>query len=166
MKFRRLTYEELEERTSQFIKFLAKNSIDTSQWSELLETKPEYARKLVDDFSDLVMEHTLNKVEFLEHRTDNDLKVYKLLKTKVIVIHLQIGEKTGLNLRRYASVANLLSGLERDMWEAIRLNIYEYKYKRERAQEIFQLMESECFITHKNEFAALYKLIQNGSRAT
>lgn len=165
MKFRRLTYEELEERTSQFLQFLAKHTIDTSQWGELLQTNPEDARKLVDDFSDLVMEHKLNQIDYLEQRTNTDLKVYKLLKTKAVLIHLQIKKDADLNLCRYASVGKLLTGFDSEMWKAIQLKISEYHYESERAQEIFRMMESGYFITHKSEFATLYKLIQSKSRA-
>ncbi|MGB0931770.1 MAG: DUF6495 family protein, partial [Chitinophagales bacterium] len=143
MKFRRLTYEELEERTSQFIQFLAKNTIDTPQWGELLQTNPEHACQLVDDFSDLVMEHKLNQIDYLEQRTKTDLKVYKLLKTKAVFIHLQIEKGTDLNLCRYASVGKLLTNFDANMWSAIRLTISEYHYETERAQEIFRMMESE-----------------------
>ena len=136
-----------------------------SQWSELLQSSPEQACQLVDDFSDLVMEHRLNQIEYLENRTDTDLKVYKFLKTKVVTIHLQVAKGTGLNLCRYASVGKLFAGFDDVMWEAIQLKASEYQYENERAQEIFRMMESGCFITHKSEFATLYKLLQNSRRA-
>ncbi|MEZ4887525.1 MAG: DUF6495 family protein [Chitinophagales bacterium] len=163
MKFRRLTYEELEDRTSQFLQFLAQNAIDTSQWSDLQKTNPKYVQKLVDDFSDLVMEDNLNEIEFLEQRTDKELKVYKLLDSKAVVINLQINAGTELNLCRYASVSNLLSGFDARMWKSIQLNISEFVYESDRAQTIFQFMESGCFITKEIEFNTLYHLSQRAA---
>ncbi len=158
MKYRRLTYEELEERTSQFIQFLTQQSIDMSQWAELQQTNTSLARQLIDDFSDIVIEQKLNEIHFLEERTDKELKVYKFLKTKVIIINLQIQTEIDLNLCRYASVANLLSSFDHNMWDSIELDIEEHSYNGERAQEIFQLMKAGCFITHEAEFNELYTL--------
>jgi len=158
MKYRRLTYEELEERTSQFIQFLAKQTIDMSQWAELQQTNTNFARQLIDDFSDIVIEQKLNKIDFLEERTKKELKVYKLLKTKIIIINLQVQTEANLDLCRYASIANLLSGFDHSMWDFIQLDVAEHKYNSERAQEIFQLMKTGCFITHETEFNALYDL--------
>lgn len=158
MKYRVLTYEELEERTPQFLQFLAQHGIDTSQWSKLLEENPQRALNLVEDFSDLVMEDTLNQIEFLEKRSQNKLRVFKMLETKIVVITLQVQAETKLNLCRHASIARLLAGFDHNMWNLIDLNISEYQYEQERSQKIFQLMQQDCFITKASEFDALYNL--------
>ena len=165
MKYRRLTYEELEKQTHQFLQFLNQKSIDRSQWTTLYQTNPEYAQKLIDDFSDLVMEHKLNKIEYLEQRTGKTLKVLKFLKTKVITIHLQVQQDAEINLCAHASVANLLSKFETNMWNFIQLKIEEHKYTSGRAEEIFEAMKLGCFITKEVEFSKLYQLIKKGRRA-
>ena len=158
MKYRRLTYEELEERTPQFIQFLARHSIDTSQWSQLLERNPQKALKLVEEFSDLVLEAQLSKIQFLEHRSQHELRIFKLLKTKIVEINLLVNAEAELNLCRYASVAKLLAKFDRKMWETVQLSITERKYEQARPQEIFQLMQEDCFISKASEFNALYNL--------
>ncbi|GGE37391.1 DUF6495 family protein [Psychroflexus planctonicus] len=67
MKYERLTREQLEELHEEFAKFLATQQITKDEWTKIKQEKPKVAEEELDLFSDLVWEGVLNKVEFIEH---------------------------------------------------------------------------------------------------
>ena len=83
MKFARLSSSELESLEKEFIAFLAVNGIDSDYWIKLKETDNEKAEDLVDVFSDIVWKKNLDEIKFLEHRTNNSLKLFHCKKTQL-----------------------------------------------------------------------------------
>ncbi len=67
MKYTRLTKEQFEELTSEFVNFLAAQSIDKAEWDNIKATQPHVAEQELDVFSDLIWEGVLTRAEYLEH---------------------------------------------------------------------------------------------------
>lgn len=83
MKYKRLTKEQLEELHKEFINFLATQSITAKEWDNLKKEKPEVAEAEIDVFCDLVWEGVLNKVEFLEHFSKDQIHLFSLKEKKM-----------------------------------------------------------------------------------
>jgi len=89
MKYARLTKEQLEELHPEFIRFLASQSIDKTEWDTLKAEKPEVAEQEIDVFSDLIWDNVLEKAEWLEHYSKNHIFLFRLNKEDMesIIIH-------------------------------------------------------------------------------
>ena len=89
MKYTRLTKEQFEELHPEFIRFLASQSIDKTEWDTLKREKPEVAEQELDVFSDLIWDNVLEKAQWLEHYSKNHIFLFKLDKDRMesIVIH-------------------------------------------------------------------------------
>ena len=68
MKYRVLSTKELEPLKDDFIKFLSANTITGEDWTKIKSNKPNQASKLIEIFSDIVWEKSLEKIKYLEHR--------------------------------------------------------------------------------------------------
>ena len=76
MKYQRLAKEQLEELHKEFINFLATQTITATEWKEIKENKPEVAEQEIDVFSDLVWEGVLNKVNYVEHFSAQQMHLF------------------------------------------------------------------------------------------
>ncbi len=90
MKYARLTKEQLEEMHEEFANFLATQSIDAKEWADIKLNKPEVAEQEIDVFSDLVWEGVLDKVQFLEHFSTNQIHLFHLVEEKMDLIAIRV----------------------------------------------------------------------------
>jgi len=90
MKYTRLSKEQLEELHPEFINFLATQSIDATEWDKLKTEKAEVAEAEIDVFSDLVWEGVLNKVEYLEHFSKDQIHLFYLTPEKMHLVAVKI----------------------------------------------------------------------------
>ncbi len=90
MKYTRLTKEQLEEMHKEFASFLATQSIDAKEWADIKENKPEVAEQELDVFSDLVWEGVLDKVDYLEHFSSNQIHLFHLVEEKMELIAIRV----------------------------------------------------------------------------
>ena len=90
MKYARLTKEQFEELHQEFINFLATQSITADEWKTIKETNPEAAEQELDVFSDLVWYGVLNKVEYLEHISPQQIHLFKCNEKNMRLIALKI----------------------------------------------------------------------------
>jgi len=90
MKYQRLAKEQLEELHPEFINFLATQTITAEEWENLKENKPEVAEQELDVFSDLIWEGVLNKVEYVEHISPQQMHLFHFDKDNMQVIAVKI----------------------------------------------------------------------------
>lgn len=76
MKYRRLTKEQFEALHTEFINFLASQSIDKAEWDKIKADKPEVAEQELDVFSDLIWEGVLSNANYLEHFSKNHIFLF------------------------------------------------------------------------------------------
>lgn len=93
MQYTRLTKEQLEELHQEFINFLATQSITADEWLEIKTNKPHVAEEEIDIFSDLVWENVLNKAQFLEHISPNQMHLFELKEDKMALIAIKINQE-------------------------------------------------------------------------
>ena len=86
MKYRVLSNKELEPLKDDFIKFLSANTVTGEDWAKIKSNKPNEASKLIEIFSDIVWEKSLEKIKYLEHRDDKYLKVFYCSENKMEMV--------------------------------------------------------------------------------
>lgn len=104
MKYTRLTKQQLEELHTEFINFLATQSITADEWQEIKQNKPEVAEDELDVFSDLVWEGVLQKVSYLENVSKQHMHLFfmaekemKLVSIKVLNPDIDLTTSLGFN---------------------------------------------------------------------
>ncbi|NRD24076.1 hypothetical protein HNV10_12520 [Winogradskyella litoriviva] len=156
MKYSRLTKEQFEELHLEFINFLATQSITGDEWEDIKKNKPETAEQELDVFSDLVWLGVLQKVEFLEHISPNQIHLFQCNEKSMRLIALRIDNKRvdfttkeGFNWLR----DNLLS-------DSVEFFNAKKDYSDDKYLDIFKMIQSGANITKGelfNYFANLVK---------
>lgn len=94
MKYARLTKEQFEELHPEFINFLASQSITAEEWADIKKNKPEVAEEELDVFSDLIWEGVLNKVNYLEHISPQQMMLFHITETHINLIAIKIANES------------------------------------------------------------------------
>lgn len=156
MKYRRLRPDELQELEQEFIRFLASNTVTAPDWVQIKAKEPEKAEKLIDMFSDIVFQQTLEKVGFLQRRSRNELQTFLCLPDKIKLRGLRIQGESSLDFTQQTPPAQMMQELQASGAE---LQIYraEKAYAKTRELELFEMLEQGCLIS-KGE---MYKLLED-----
>jgi hypothetical protein len=157
MKYRRLNTEELAEVEKEFVNFLVSNTVTGADWVKIKAETPERAEKLIDLFSDIVFEKVLKKVEYLEYKSRQDIKIFHCLPDKMKLLGILIDGETGLDFSQEMSPAQM-SALLNNSAAQLKLYSAEKTYAKERETELFEMMESGCLISRGELFNTLEKL--------
>lgn len=155
MKFRRLTTAELAEVEKEFINFLVSNTITGEDWIKIKAESPDRAEGLIELFSDIVFEKVLEKVEYLEYKSQSDIKTFYCGKEKIKLMGIMVEGTTDLDFRKEMSPEQMMALLQNS---TAQLKLYEAEktYKKERAVELFEMMEGGCLIAKGD----LYKTLE------
>lgn len=89
MKYARLTKEQFEELTQEFVNFLSTQTIDKAEWENIKANKPEVAEQELDIFSDLIWEGVLGRAKFLEHFSKNHIFLFECFDKEIKSIVLK-----------------------------------------------------------------------------
>lgn len=90
MKYTRLSKEQLEELNTEFINFLATQSITSDEWSSIKKEKPEVAEQELDVFSDLIWEGVLTKVKYLENISEMHMHLFELTNKEMKLVSVKV----------------------------------------------------------------------------
>jgi len=140
LKYRRLHAEELEALRDDFIQFLAANSITAEDWTQIKAAQPEKADQLLDIFSDIVWEKVLEKINFLEFRWSNQLRLFKFDDEKAEMVNIKIEDaefdfRNPDHLRKIAEEKIQLKSLNPEITKG------KKKHNKLREMEVFYYME-------------------------
>ena len=86
MKYTRLTKEQFDSLSQEFINFLATQSITAKEWESIKKSQPKVAEQELDVFSDLVWEGVLSKAKYLENTSKQQLFLFRILKSEMNLI--------------------------------------------------------------------------------
>ena len=156
MKYARLTKEQFEELHQEFINFLATQSITADEWEDIKTNKPEAAEQELDVFSDLVWYGVLEKVEYLEHISPNQIHLFKCNEKDMHLIALKLkSDKTDLTTKEGFQWLrdNLLS-------DDIEFFNAKKDYSDDKHLDIFKLIQQGSNITKGELFQYFEKLIR------
>jgi len=90
MKYSRLTKEQFDSLSQEFINFLATQSITANEWKSIKTNDPKVAEQELDIFSDLVWEGVLSKAEFLENISAQQLFLFQIKETEMDLIVVKV----------------------------------------------------------------------------
>lgn len=163
MKYRLLTKEELEELEPEFITFLAANGIPAEDWVRIKKEEPEKSNKLIAIFSDAVFDKILSNVHYLEHRQTDIIRIFRFGEKKVVMNGIRLEGKSAIDFTKNQDV-NALTQLFK--LSPGKLNIFtaEKAYKKDRLQEIFQLMQSGAQILKDDRLFSTIEQLKNAKQ--
>ncbi|CAA6824619.1 MAG: Unknown protein [uncultured Aureispira sp.] len=158
MRFRRLTNEELETLEEDFVQFLAASHITAKEWVALKENNQDKVEELIGLFSDIVLEKVFSKMDCLQHRTKDTIRVFYCQEEKISMTGLQISDpsKDLTNPEDLAVLADPSS-----LKGSVKVFQIEKAYVQERADEVFSMLYKDgCQPASKSMFDALAKMYE------
>ena len=143
MKYSRLTKEQFEEMHEEFINFLETQSITGEEWETIKKHKPEVAEAELDVFSDLVWEGVLNKVEYLEHYSKQQIFLFKIDQVQISLIGVKVNNNV-IDITTPEGYQWLQENLKTD---AVDIYTSNKVLKEDRNKDIFALIQQGSNIT-------------------
>ena len=149
MIFRKLTEAELEELKEEFVQYLVANGVDAEFWEQLKKDDPEKSDLFVQQFSNVVLQKSLEKIEYLEHRTPSDVKLFYCGKETIDLIALK------------SSVVDLTNMTEFKAEDFKNIEIFKATkhYSKSREVELFEMTEKGCEITNHTLYDLLKQMV-------
>ncbi len=154
MKYRRLRSDELSELEAQFVRFLASNTVTADDWQKLKVENVEKAEQMIDLFSDLVFEQTIEKIEYLQRRSPRELQCFQCLPDKILLRGLRIEGESALDFTRNDPPAQMIQQLAQSGAE-LQLYRAEKAYQPSRDRELFTMLEQGSRISQ----GEMYKML-------
>lgn len=127
----------------EFINFLATQSITAKEWKDIKINKPEVAEEELDLFSDLVWEGVLNKVEFLEHFSPQQIYLFNITEVEMDLIAIKV-ENEAIDLTSREGYNWLRKNI---MDDAVNLFTSSKVLNADRNKDIFALIQQGAVIT-------------------
>lgn len=136
----------------EFINFLATQSITADEWEKIKKEQPNVAEDEMDLFSDLVWEGVLNKVEYLEHFSQQQVFLFYISQVSINLIAIKV-ENDAVDITTREGYQWLQTNLMNEM-----VNIYTSSkvLSDDRNKDIFALIKQGANIT-KGELYAYFK---------
>jgi len=157
MKYARLTKEQLEEMHQEFINFLATQSITADEWEKIKKEKPEAAEEELDIFSDLIWEGVLNKVEYLEHFSPNQIFLFHISTATIELIAIKI-ENEAIDITTREGYQWLQTNL---MDDAVNIYTSTRAISDDRNKDIFALIKQGANITQGDLYSYFEKVVKD-----
>lgn len=157
MKYTRLSKEQLEELHTEFINFLATQSIDAKEWDTLKKEKPEVAEAEIDVFSDMIWEGVLNKVEFLEHFSKDQIHLFHLTAEKMHLIAIKVNNPE-IDLLTKEGYTWLQKNL---MDDSVSFFNAKKEYNEDKNLDKFKLIKEGSQITKGDLYSYFAKLLES-----
>ena len=154
MKYKRLENAELKALEKEFIHFLSSAQITGSDWEKMKTKETEKAEELIDVFSDLVYEKVMSKIDHLEYRDNKSLNLFHFTNDKILLVGLRVKDNNSLDLM----TDNVFEAWNQSNMNSVSLVKTEKGYSKERGLEVFELLQTGCFITDGKLFNLLKEL--------
>ncbi|MBC9813848.1 hypothetical protein H9Y05_15335 [Crocinitomicaceae bacterium CZZ-1] len=151
MKFRCLTNEELTVLEDDLKAFLIVNGIDGDEWAKINQNEPEKAMKLVEIFSDSVLQIAYSNIHYVEYRSPKTCIVFHCGDTDTEIISLQLNETAPADLSTPESIHHALVNHAGEI-QFIRQSKPNNKTREE---EIHQLLDQGCVPSSKEFWVSL-----------
>ncbi|MEM9920306.1 MAG: DUF6495 family protein [Bacteroidota bacterium] len=158
MKYRRLQKDELEELEPNFIRFLAAHSIGGDDWLRLKTENPAEVEQLISKFSDVVFEKTLKNLNYLQHNSPKDIKIFHCQADKMVMMGLKVEGASSIDFTQNNDKDAMMQAIRNSGAE---LQVYraEKTYNGDREMELFQMMEQGCRISDGSLFEVIRDLV-------
>ncbi|NQY10419.1 MAG: hypothetical protein HRT71_13010 [Flavobacteriales bacterium] len=150
-KYRLLSTKELNEMESEFVEYLILNGIAADDWEKMKKDENEKAEKIVDLFSDVVLEGVMQKIEYLELREKTEIKTFQCLKDKLVLVGMSAPKNSDADFTDPNFIKNSMTS------PIAGLEVYtsDKKYTKDREQDIFEMINSGCSVSDGKLYKAL-----------
>ena len=159
LKYRRLSLGELEEMKSEFIRFLAANTVTGDDWQKIKTETPEKAEQLIEMFSDIVFEKILDGVKYLEVKSPQDFKTFHCKEDKILLLGLRVNGDSAIDFTQNQSPADMIDMVKKS---GTQLQLYQAEkgYKPDRRAELFRMIENGALISQDGEMFLLLESLK------
>lgn len=148
-KYQRLTSEELQSLEKEFVNFMVLNGITGEDWIRMKNEEPEKSDEMIDIFSDMIWESTLQNMVYLDHVTKHSIKCFFCSAEKIMLVGMDSSETdlTQLDLDGIRTGEVLPSD--------IKVYTTDKSYAKKREEEIYDMLGWGC----QRSDGQLYKTI-------
>jgi len=137
-KYRLLSNKELKLMEKDFIEYLVVNSIIADDWIKLKKNDPEKAQKIIELFSDVVLEKVLRKLQYLKKVNKDSILCFHYQSNQVVLVGIQENIPGAITKLGTSQSYNI------DDYE---LMYSEKEYKKQREIEMFNMIEKGAIIS-------------------
>jgi len=159
LKYRRLTTTELKELSKEFIQFLAAQSITAPDWEKIKAEKTEKRDELIDLFSNIVLERILNKIDYLEIITQDELRIFKMNEDSGRLLGMKITKKE-VDLSDDTILDELFKNPKKLLSQNPKFYELTKKYNKTKAEEVFFLINMGANVTNTTLYDTINTLIE------
>lgn len=151
MKYTRLSKEQFESLHQEFSIFLASQSINKKEWSQIKKSNTELTDQLLDLFSDMVWDESLEKITYLENRSSHHLFLFKCQDSRIDLILIQLEKDCPslLNKNYKVWLSQNISNSSVSIFESSR--IFDESFKEEK----FKLLKKGASVADGKTFEDL-----------
>ena len=149
-KYRRLNIEELEALETEFVRFLAAQSITADDWIKIKKEDKKRENELLDTFSDVVIEKSIYNVKYLEQRTEKRMLCYKVEEKEILLQGIEIGTDITFDFREEFPLSKLVTMFE-DPNTDINFILGNKDISENKLKEVFDLIEEGAMISLGSE---------------
>lgn len=154
IKYRRLTEEEFKLLETDFVRFLASNSIQAQDWQKLKSDSPDKFDEILDIFSDTVLEKVYSKAEYLLIVKPTEFHAFKMDESFAILNGVRFSD-TNLNLLNENELDAVFSSEKSFLSYKPDFFSLEKKYDKLKAEEVFFLIKQGAELVDKKWFEFL-----------
>jgi hypothetical protein len=161
MRFRRLSSDELFALEVEFKQFLVVHEQYDEEWRDLSENNPEKAENFIEFFSDLVLEKVYIQVSFLCHFSKGMVSFFDMRNELLKAYHIKC--PAHLSLQNEMELQQLVS----TQFDALQFYFGEKKLMKEKADEVFDLIQKGCEVCEDiffQKYAELFRGIEKNQR--
>lgn len=148
MKYARLSLADLKDLEKEFIEFLVVNGIEAKDWERIKEEEIEKAEAIIGQFSDVIWEGVLRKIDMVEKRTSNSLTISRIRLNEMETLYFEVDDEN-IDLMKEESIDKVLSEFESFK---PKYNKVDLSYNLTESEYLFGLIRTGFYITKKPEY--------------
>lgn len=155
MKYRMLSADEMEIFDEEFKHFAITNGVSNEEWLEMNVSNKELATKLVELFSDTVLQKVYEKMKYIEHRSVKSCLVFKFNESEIELISISAADQT-VDLSTPESIHEAL------IHHARQLSIFRStkSYSKSREEELHEMLLQGCVNSSEAFWLMLEKVME------
>lgn len=149
-KYRSLTTDELEALEPEFVKYLVANGIAAEDWEKLKSEDLDAAERIVDLFSDVVMEGVLRKTTYVEFYSKQQVLAFKFSEDTVSMISM-----ASSHVDADFTDAEYIAFATANPPEDLTITRQTKSLVKSRSEEMWDLLQQGCTVSEGKLYEAL-----------
>ncbi|MFT7333652.1 MAG: hypothetical protein ACI81S_001873 [Sphingobacteriales bacterium] len=154
-KYRSLSKEELNHLEKEFVDYLIINGFTGDDWEKMKIQTPDRADKIVDLFSDVVLEGAMRKIEYLEFRDSSRFLTFQCNKENILLVGMSLEDTSEGDFNDPKFLKKSLVNPP----ASLKVFSKENDYTQEREMELFKMMNGGCTPSNGEVFKTLCMLL-------